>query len=153
MKKLSLAAASLLVGGLFAGQVLAADNNAQTAQPTETVEVVEVQTNAPGEPPLVRLANQLDLTADQRTSIKNAVTKARPELEKIADSLAKNGDALRKSMNNSTFDKKQVEKLAKTQGENVTKLILAQADLQHEILTVLNAKQKEQLQAIFSGNA
>lgn len=138
-------ALSLAAGTMFSASAFAADTDANAQQPMETIDVITIQENAQTEPPLVRLAHQLDLTDQQRQKIKDIAEKARPQFKKIMESMANNGKNLRDALKNKDFDQAKIQKLADEQGKNVSKLVMAQAMLEHNIMGVLTDAQKQKL--------
>lgn len=148
MKLKNVVQAALLGGTVL----LSATAFAATGTTTSSAIAASTPVAAPANPTdsaneafLSRLAAQLNLTTDQQTKVRAIMAAARPEFKGYMDQLAKTQQGLYDAVNGATYDKNQVKKLAQQQGNLVAKIIIARADMHHQLMAVLTPQQRQTL--------
>lgn len=134
---------------LIATPVWADANPTATATATTTTQPaaapVAGKGNHKGGPVILKLANKLNLTQQQRDQIKTIVQNARPHMADLMNQAATSEKALHDAMNSDQYDAAQIKTLATQKGAVIAQMIEARADMHHQIMAVLTADQKAQL--------
>jgi protein CpxP len=94
---------------------------------------------------IARMVERLDLTPEQRTTIRGIVDQARPQFRQVRDRMMENRKQLRTLMQQDTYDEAQVRQLAQAQGAAKADMIVLRTKVQSEIRKVLTEQQRDQL--------
>jgi protein CpxP len=96
-----------------------------------------------------RMAQRLDLTAEQRDKVRAIVDKARPQNRALRDKLAENRKQLHALTQQGTAQEAEIRKLADSQGKLIADMIVQRNKERGEINAVLTPEQREKLQQQF----
>lgn len=96
-----------------------------------------------------RMADQLDLTKEQRDKVRAIVDKSRPQTRELRDKLADNRKQLRTLVQQGNAKEADVRKLADAQGKLMADMIVQRTKVRNEIHAVLTPEQREKLQQRF----
>jgi Spy/CpxP family protein refolding chaperone len=101
-----------------------------------------------GNPPemhqkLERMAEELNLTDEQKEQLKHVYRQSRSRLQKLRDAMQDNREALRKLDPEDAHYHQQVARLARKQGALVEKMIKARSHVRAEIYAILTPEQRE----------
>jgi Spy/CpxP family protein refolding chaperone len=88
------------------------------------------------------LADELDLSKDQRKSIRDITDKARSKARELGDSMMENREQMDDVMEDKGYGA-DFDKLARRQGELIGQMIILRASTRAQIEGVLTAEQKE----------
>ena len=91
---------------------------------------------------IAKLANDLDLSAEQRSRVEDIVESARDAARPYVDRLVVNHDELREAGRSPEFDEARVRGLADTQGDLMSEMIVLKARTHSEIRLVLTEEQR-----------
>lgn len=96
--------------------------------------------------PMARmLTRRLDLTAAQRTQIRDILQKEKPTIQPLMKQMAQNRFQITQLELNGNFDESQVRALATQQAQTMSDLIVQRARIESELIQVLTPDQKTKL--------
>jgi Spy/CpxP family protein refolding chaperone len=95
-----------------------------------------------------RMAEHLDLTAEQRSKIESIVEETRPRVKAIREQMRDNRKQLRELSAVGTYDKDAVRKLADAQGDLKADMIMLRTEQKSRIRSVLTEEQRNRMQAM-----
>ncbi|HFB65396.1 MAG TPA: periplasmic heavy metal sensor [Aeromonadales bacterium] len=98
-----------------------------------------------GKNPLMRALHQLDLSAEQKVSVKALLKAEKPTMKKFMVKLAEAKLEMAKLLDSERFNRAQVEKLATEQAEVFKQMIIRKARVFSQLRTLLNQQQIEKL--------
>jgi Spy/CpxP family protein refolding chaperone len=93
-----------------------------------------------------RLADRLDLTADQHTAVRAIVDRTRPEMRGLRDKMAENRKQLQALTMQAGVDENQVRALADAQGKVFADMLVLRSKTRGEINKLLTDQQREKMQ-------
>ena len=93
-----------------------------------------------------RMAERLDLSDEQRDSIRAIVDKARPAFREYGDSLRDNREKLRELAQADDADQAAIRALADAQGGAMADMIVLRTDMMREVRAVLTPEQRKELE-------
>ena len=101
----------------------------------------------PGMPPPLagRIADELDLTAEQRQSIKDIFAKARPQFQELRETMRENAERLRKTAPDAADYDKVVSQVRKSASELAGKMVTQGSEIRSRVWTVLTPEQRKKL--------
>jgi Spy/CpxP family protein refolding chaperone len=117
------------------------------------------QTAAPGhwhrggmsrEPMLRMFARQLDLTAQQRTQIRQILAKEKPAVQPLMQQMEHTRYQIAQLALNGPLDESQVRPLASQQTQTMQDLIVQRARIESELIQVLTPDQKTKLSQLLA---
>lgn len=94
---------------------------------------------------LTRMADKLELTPEQRTSVSAVEEKSKPQMADIKEKMRANRKALRELGQDGKHGADQVQALAREQGNLVANLIIERSAMRNDIRAILTDTQREQL--------
>ncbi len=95
-----------------------------------------------------RMAERLNLTAEQRTAMREIFDRTRPQMGELRDKLADNRQQLRTLGQGTTVDEAQVRRLADAQGQLMAEMIVLRTKMRSEINAILTEEQRQQLKEL-----
>ena len=95
---------------------------------------------------LERVAEELNVTDEQRDSIRAIIDAARPQFQEVGDSLRANRELIRTVSSPDAYDTEAVAILADEQGALVSQMVVLGAQTKVDVLSILTAEQREQLE-------
>jgi Spy/CpxP family protein refolding chaperone len=98
--------------------------------------------------PMSRLAMKLNLTQEQRDTIRAQIEKSRPDMIKYRDEMINSEQSLRQMMISNNFDKATISKLAKQKGDAVAKLTELRMQNKAAMMKVLTPEQLNKFKAM-----
>ena len=99
-----------------------------------------------------KMAERLQLTTEQRTSIGAVMEKSRPQTAAIREKIRTNRRELRELARNAQIDDSQVQKLARERGNLVAELVTERTRTRHAINQILTDAQQEQMKQMREKN-
>ncbi len=99
-----------------------------------------------------KMADRLQLTAEQRASIGAIMEKSKPQTAAIREKIRANRKELRELARNAQIDDSQVQKLARERGSLVAELVIERTRMRHAINQILTDAQQEQMKQIRETN-
>lgn len=97
---------------------------------------------------LERMADKLELTPEQRTSINAVVEKSKPRMAGIREKMGENRKALRELSRDGKIDMARVEALAREKGTLVADMTIERTRMRGDIRAILTDAQREKLKQI-----
>lgn len=97
---------------------------------------------------LERMADRLELTPEQRTSINAVVEKSKPRMAGIREKMGENRKALRELSHDGKADMAKVEALAREKGALVADMTIERTRMSGDIRAILTDAQREKLKQI-----
>ncbi len=91
------------------------------------------------------LLEQLNLTGDQKSEVKDLMQNSRSTVKDIREQLQANSTQLREAMSGGSVNLDLVKQLADTQGDLMSSLLVGQAELKNQIYALLTPEQQAQL--------
>ena len=98
---------------------------------------------------LDRMADRLELTTEQRSSVKAALEKSKPQMTAIKEKMRTNRKALRE-LGRDGSDDSRVQALARERGDLVASLVIERSKIRSDIQQILTDKQREQMKQMRS---
>jgi Spy/CpxP family protein refolding chaperone len=99
---------------------------------------------------LDRMADRLELTTEQRSSVKAALEKSKPRMTAIKEKMRTNRKALRELGRDGSSDDNRVQALARERGDLVASLVIERSKIRSDIQQILTDKQREQMKQMRS---
>jgi Spy/CpxP family protein refolding chaperone len=99
---------------------------------------------------LDRMADRLELTTEQRSSVKAALEKSKPQMTAIKEKMRTNRKALRELGGDGNSDDNKVQALARERGDLVASLVIERSKIRSDIQQILTDKQREQMKQMRS---
>ena len=93
---------------------------------------------------LDRMADRLELTTEQRLSVKAALEKSKPQMTAIKEKMRTNRKALRE-LGRDGGDDSRVQALARERGDLVASLVIERSKIRSDIQEILTDTQREQM--------
>ena len=93
---------------------------------------------------LDRMADRLELTTEQRSSVKAALEKSKPQMTAIKEKMRTNRKALRE-LGRDGSDDSRVQALARERGDLVASLVIERSKIRSDIQEILTDTQREQM--------
>jgi Spy/CpxP family protein refolding chaperone len=93
---------------------------------------------------LDRMADRLELTKEQRSSVKAALEKSKPQMTAIKEKMRTNRKALRE-LGRDGSDDSRVQALARERGDLVANLVIERSKIRSDIQQILTDTQREQM--------
>ena len=93
---------------------------------------------------LDRMADRLELTTEQRSSVKAALEKSKPQMTAIKEKMRTNRKALRE-LGRDGSDDSRVQALARERGDLVASLVIERSKIRSDIQQILTDTQQEQM--------
>lgn len=87
-------------------------------------------------------ARYLDLTDEQKTQMKDIMTKEKPTIQPLIQQVAQNRQQMRQLESAGTFDETKVRSLATQQSQTMAELMVQRARIKSELMQVLTPDQK-----------
>ncbi len=97
---------------------------------------------------LLRLADRLDLSTEQRARIESIIEQERPAVQQLRTQLMEARRAFRDTMTPGSFDEAAVRAHAEAQSKLMTEMMVANARMKAHVLAVLTPEQLSQLEEI-----
>lgn len=142
---------NLIIGGLAAGTLSLGAAQWAIASPGERGDCYggrhAHRMSHDGDQRFERMADRLDLTDEQRKSVRAMLDQSRPQMRELDDKLRANRQALRDLADSDQVDEKQLRKIAKEQGELHSQMIVQRTQMHQQIRKVLTEEQREQLRS------
>ena len=99
---------------------------------------------------LDRLADRLELSTEQRSSVKAALEKSKPQMTAIKEKMRTNHKALRELGRDGSSDDNRLQALARERGDLVANLVIERSKIRSDIQQILTEKQREQMKQMRS---
>lgn len=99
-----------------------------------------------------RLAERLELTDEQRSTVQAIVDEAKPKMREIKDQMRENRRSLRELTSQPDATDEQIRALADAQGTQLTELIVLRTKMRADIAATLTPEQLERFQDMRSGH-
>jgi Spy/CpxP family protein refolding chaperone len=93
---------------------------------------------------LDRMADRLQLTTEQRSSVKTVLEKSKPQMTAIKEKMRTNRKALRE-LGRDGSDDSRVQALARERGDLVANLVIERSKIRSDIQQILTDTQREQM--------
>jgi Spy/CpxP family protein refolding chaperone len=98
---------------------------------------------------LDRMADRLELTTEQRSSVKTVLEKSKPQMTAIKEKMRTNRKALRE-LGRDGSDDSRVQALARERGDLVANLVIERSKIRSDIQQILTDTQREQMKQMRS---
>ena len=98
---------------------------------------------------LDRMADRLELSPEQRSSVKAALEKSKPQMTAIKEKMRTNRKALRE-LGRDGSDDSRVQALARERGDLVASLVIERSKIRSDIQQILTDTQREQIKQMRS---
>jgi Spy/CpxP family protein refolding chaperone len=98
---------------------------------------------------LDRMADRLQLTTEQRSSVKTVLEKSKPQMTAIKEKMRTNRKALRE-LGRDGSDDSRVQALARERGDLVANLVIERSKIRSDIQQILTDTQREQMKQMRS---
>ncbi len=95
---------------------------------------------------LAYIARQLDMTAEQKTQVREVLDDARPEADRLADAMIANRAAMKAFRKNETFSEAEIRAIADQQGSLVADMMVLHARVHSQIKDILSPEQLERFE-------
>jgi Spy/CpxP family protein refolding chaperone len=99
---------------------------------------------------LDRMADRLELTTEQRSSVKAALEKSKPQMTAIKEKMRTNRKALRELGRDGSSDDNRLQALARERGDLVANLVIQRSKIRSDIQQILTDQQREQMKQMRS---
>lgn len=97
---------------------------------------------------LERMSRHLELSDEQKTKIESIFKKYSEQLSSLREEKRNNRKMLREKIHEKKQDVKEIEKLAKKQGDAFVRKIMTKAKMKSEIISILTDEQLEKMQTM-----
>jgi Spy/CpxP family protein refolding chaperone len=98
-----------------------------------------------GEKFMNRMADRLQLTTEQRSSVQAVLQKSQPQRANLKEKMQANRKALKELARSGNSDSSQIAELAQERGQLVADMIVQRSKVRGEIREILTDAQREQL--------
>jgi Spy/CpxP family protein refolding chaperone len=98
-----------------------------------------------GEKFMNRMADRLQLTTEQRSSVQAVLQKSQPQRANLKEKMQANRKALKELARGGNSDSSQIAELAQERGQLVADMIVQRSKVRGEIREILTDAQREQL--------
>jgi Spy/CpxP family protein refolding chaperone len=99
---------------------------------------------------LDRLADRLELSTEQRSSVQAVLEKSKPQMTAIKEKMRTNRKALRELGGDSSSDDNRLQELARERGDLVASMVIERSKIRGDIQQILTEKQREQMKQMRS---
>ena len=97
---------------------------------------------------LEHVADEINVTQEQRDAIRGIIDMARPQFREVGDAIRANHELIRTVSSPESYDAEAVAILADEQGALVSQMMILGAQTKVNVLSVLTVEQREQLTAM-----
>ncbi len=95
---------------------------------------------------MARMARHLDLNDEQRVQVRAILDSARPEADRVAESMLENREAMKQLPQSGTFDEARVRENAERRGTLTADMTVLKARVHFQIHAILTPEQRERMQ-------